>query len=128
VKLATLLCLFIFGLFTTKGHALEHLLCQDQSEASSSYLSLTPHPTYGVLGELRFEELRAHLICSQVTPSSMECLGHWKREGMVQDKIELYVTESDQVQKAQAFFSLPSDYGKKQVWFECITDLSLNRH
>ena len=129
MKLTTLTYLFIFCLFTTtRGYALEYLICQDQSEASSSYLSLIPHPTYGVLGELHFEELRAHLICSQVTPSSMECLGHWKRDGRVQDKIELSITESDQILKAQAFFSLPRDYGKKQVWFECNTELGLNRH
>lgn len=111
---------FIFlSLFMPTGQAIERLICQDQSETSDSSLNLVPDQTYGVLGELKFEELEAHLICSQVTPSSMECLGHWKREEKVLDKIELYVIESDQDQKAQAFFGLPSDYGKKQVWFKC---------
>lgn len=122
MKLMTLLSLIFLSLFSTTGHAIERLLCQDQSETSASYLSLIPDKTYGVLGELSFDELKAHLICSQVTPSSMECLGHWKMDGKVQDKIELYVIESDQTQKAQAFFGLPSDYGKKQVWFECSSD------
>lgn len=120
------LMFFIYMTFSNLTFAQERLECQDLSENSTSSLNLVTHETYGVLGELYFEELRAHLVCSQVTPSSMECLGHWKRNGQVQEKIELYVIESGQTHKAQAFFGLPSEYGKKQVWFECATELNLN--
>lgn len=115
------------SILMTTAQGTERLVCRERhQDHSSSSLSLIPHEVYGVLGELSFDGLSAQMICSQVTPNSMECLGHWKRDGQVQERLELYVIESGQVDKARAYFGLPSEYGKKQVWFECTAQVGSN--
>lgn len=98
----------------------DYIYCIDSSaEISGPQLTLEQNKTYGVLGRLRFGDLEANVICNEVANDTLECLGHWAEEGQIQDKIEIYIVDQAQDQGPKAFFSLPYNYGKKEIWLNC---------